>query len=145
MEEFLPGLVKVMEERLGPLGKPLSTLLVLVITLAAIAWCVNFLWRTVIEPFIAEFDPGIAHVAATWGGPVFVGFVWYLIWWMLRRRREKRMLDALIRITGDTAHQIMSAMIDEYRQETIQRFDDLRKHLEERQDADSKELPPPNA
>ena len=38
MEDFLPGLVKVIEERLGPLGRPFTTLIVVSAGLGVVAW-----------------------------------------------------------------------------------------------------------
>ena len=40
-EAFLPGLVKVIEERLGRLGKPVSTIFVLLLVLGIGAWMLD--------------------------------------------------------------------------------------------------------
>lgn len=139
MEEFAVGLVKVMEERLGPLGRPISTVLVVAIVLALIVGSVTFTWRQGVEPFIAQLnDLGVPHVAVAWGWPVLVALISYSIWLVHRRSRDKRMLEDLKQATGEVAHQITSEMIEEYRQETVQRFAELQKHLEERQQEQSR-------
>ncbi len=53
MEEFLPGLVRVMEERLGPFGRPLSTMLVLVITAGVMTLGIDYIVRTAVMPTLS--------------------------------------------------------------------------------------------
>ena len=50
VEDLLPGLVKVIEERLGPIGRPVTTFLVIVIVLAITAWGLNLFWEKAVEP-----------------------------------------------------------------------------------------------
>jgi len=50
MEEFLPGLVKIMEERLGRFGRPLTTILVVCIALGACAWGIKLFFDNAISP-----------------------------------------------------------------------------------------------
>lgn len=51
MEELLPGLVRVMEERLGKFGRPLTTVLVICLALGASAWGIRLFWDNLASPF----------------------------------------------------------------------------------------------
>ncbi|MFA5316802.1 MAG: hypothetical protein WC369_05210 [Dehalococcoidales bacterium] len=61
MEEFLPGLVRVMEERLGRFGRTLATLVVICLALGASAWGLKLFWDNVIYP-ISRFVMTIIEV-----------------------------------------------------------------------------------
>ncbi|MBI4188650.1 MAG: hypothetical protein HY529_05535 [Chloroflexi bacterium] len=61
MEEFLPGLVRIMEERLGKFGRPLTTIVVLALAFGAIAWGLNLFWYNVVSP-ISKFIQTILEV-----------------------------------------------------------------------------------
>ena len=50
MEEFLPGLVKVMEERLGRFGRPLTTIVVISLALGACAWGIKLFVDNAVSP-----------------------------------------------------------------------------------------------
>ena len=52
MEDLLPGLIKMMEERLGRFGRPLSTLVVLAAALGIIAWGFHQVWVKIITPVV---------------------------------------------------------------------------------------------
>lgn len=54
MEKFLPGLVKLMEERLGKFGRPLTTLVVISLALGALSWGIKLFWDNLVSP-ISKF------------------------------------------------------------------------------------------
>ncbi len=54
MEELLPGLVRVMEERLGRFGRPLTTVMVINLALGASSWGLKLFWDNAIYP-ISQF------------------------------------------------------------------------------------------
>lgn len=65
MEEFLPGLFKVMEERLGPLGRPITTLLVLAIVAGIFVWVGDLVYSKAILPLttvVGEPSPYIKSI-----------------------------------------------------------------------------------
>ena len=51
MEDFLPGLVKVIEERLGFIGRPFTTVIVIFAGGGIIAWGANQIKAAIIDPF----------------------------------------------------------------------------------------------
>lgn len=55
MEEFLPGLLKVMEERLGRFGRPVSTALVLLLFLGIGSWMIGLFWDNLVWPLVNFF------------------------------------------------------------------------------------------
>ena len=61
MEEFLPGLVRLMEERLGKVGRPLTTIVIISLALGAIAWGLRLFWDNAISP-ISQFIQTIFEV-----------------------------------------------------------------------------------
>lgn len=50
MEEFLPGLLKAMEERLGRFGRPLTTFVVICLAFGAAAWGIKLFIDNAISP-----------------------------------------------------------------------------------------------
>ena len=52
-EELLPGLVKVIEERMGRLGRPFTTAMVILAGLGVMAWGGGIFFRNVIAPIVA--------------------------------------------------------------------------------------------
>ena len=64
-EELLPGLVKVIEERLGPFGRPFTTLIVIAAGLGIIAWGAGTVYGKVVEPAIAFFGVRVDSELAT--------------------------------------------------------------------------------
>ena len=61
MEEFLPGLVRLMEERLGKVGRPLTTIVIISLALGATAWGLKLFWDNAISP-ISQFIQTIFEV-----------------------------------------------------------------------------------
>ena len=56
MEEWgFPGLVKVMEDRLGPIGRPLSTLLIVVVILGIFVWVGDLVNIKAVQPIANAF------------------------------------------------------------------------------------------
>lgn len=49
-EELLPGLVKVIEERMGKLGRPFTTLIILAAGFGIIAWGVGMIYTHILAP-----------------------------------------------------------------------------------------------
>ena len=100
MEDFLPGLVKVMEERLGPFGRPFTTLVVVMVGLWVIIWTGDFILNEAIIPVIKAVTTGDPENLATArriaamivGALVGLGLTW-VIGIPIRRRNEKYRRD----------------------------------------------------
>lgn len=54
--QLFPGLLRAVEERLGPLGKPLTTVLVILGLLAAYAYLWSVIWDKAVEPIKNDID-----------------------------------------------------------------------------------------
>ena len=52
-EELIPGLVRVIEERMGWLGRPFTTTMVILAGLGVMAWGGSMFFKNVIAPIIA--------------------------------------------------------------------------------------------
>ena len=52
-EELIPGLVRVIEERLGWLGRPFTTAMVILAGLGVMAWGGSMFFKNVLAPIIA--------------------------------------------------------------------------------------------
>ncbi len=50
MEEFLPGLIKIMEERLGRFGRSITTAVVICVVLGIVAWALKLFWDNIVFP-----------------------------------------------------------------------------------------------
>ncbi|MFC1995011.1 hypothetical protein ACFLVK_01230 [Chloroflexota bacterium] len=61
MEELLPGLVRIMEEKLGRFGRPLVIVVVISLALGAIAWGIRLFWDNAVSP-ISQFIQAIFEV-----------------------------------------------------------------------------------
>ena len=64
-EELIPGLVRVIEERLGFLGRPFTTLMVLTAGLGVIAWGFSQIYKTFVAPLLdmMGIEPGGSDLA----------------------------------------------------------------------------------
>ena len=95
MEEFLPGLFKVMEGRLGPLGRPITTLLVLAIVIGIFVWVGDLVYSKAILPLttvVGEPWPYIRGIVVGYGlGLILLlGAFAALDRWLSRRLKHKR-------------------------------------------------------
>ena len=70
-EGLLPGLVRVIEERLGAIGRPFTTIMVISAGLGIIAWGAGTVYGKVVEPAISFFGVQVDSELAT--GLVAVG------------------------------------------------------------------------
>ena len=97
-EAFLPGLVKVIEERLGRLGKPVSTIFVLLLVLGIGAWMLDLFIGKVVLPIANFLDDVISSqtfeidVGSTITIVVVLVFTTLIIagfsWWINRRLND---------------------------------------------------------
>ena len=82
-EELLPGLVKVAEERLGRLGRPFTTLIIISAGLGIIAWGVAQVYKSVVAPIITFFgatvDPDLAESLIALAGVLIFFAVFFLV------------------------------------------------------------------
>ena len=53
------GLVRVMEERLGPFGRPLTTVLIVVVVLGIFVWVGKLVHSEAVVPIVNAFDGGL--------------------------------------------------------------------------------------
>lgn len=93
---FLPGLVKMMEERLGWAGRPLTTAMMLLIVLAVILFCARFLYTVALDPVLAwtRADSGLLAAFATMVAFSAVGATAVTVYhYYLQRRRSKLLTD----------------------------------------------------
>ena len=94
-EDLIPGLVRVMEERLGPFGRPLTTLMILAAALGVIAWGVTQVIDKLILPVIRTLPVGgtdafsVADVQSV-GGLVGIIMGALVAEFALSRSRRKR-------------------------------------------------------
>ncbi|MDO8749689.1 MAG: hypothetical protein Q7K03_00885 [Dehalococcoidia bacterium] len=82
MEELLPGLVRVMEERLGKLGRPLTTVVVLCLALGASAWGLKSFWDYMVFPiaqFVQAFMAASPMTLADFATKVLTPFAIYVV------------------------------------------------------------------
>ena len=97
MEEFLPGLVKVMEERFGRFGRPFTTLLVGAVGLAVLVWSTDLIYGKAIGPAIdllGDGTPSILLRAFRVIGSALGGYVvGYLFVDLLVMRPRRKRLD----------------------------------------------------
>ena len=54
-EHFFPGLLKAMEERLGPFGRPLTTLLILAVVLGIFVFVGDLVYTKAVAPIVQAF------------------------------------------------------------------------------------------
>ena len=61
-EDLLPGLVRVIEERLGPFGRPLSTLVIISAALGVAAWGIHQVVDKIVRPVVRVLPDGAGDV-----------------------------------------------------------------------------------
>ena len=97
-EELIPGLVKVIEERLGPLGRPFTTVMVFLAGLGVMAWGCGMIYKVVIAPILpyVGIEPGPDVVAQALAFVGIMGFIGLAIWVMvyLSDRSKERQFSA---------------------------------------------------
>ena len=81
-EELLPGLVKVIEERLGPLGRPFTTLMVILAGLGVMAWGCKEIYQAFVTPILdaVGVEPGPDAVEQALAFVGLVGFIAIVLW-----------------------------------------------------------------
>ena len=62
MGDFLPGVFRMIEERFGRAGRPLTTFLLAVFALAIIAWCLGLIYNNVVGPILSALGKEVAPV-----------------------------------------------------------------------------------
>lgn len=127
MEEFFPGLLKMIEERLGRFGRPITTVVVICLALGVIAWGLNQFIGSAITPmarFIQTlFSEEDVLTVAKLRGPVtaiigyliFLLLVWAIFVWLTRRlsrRHIRRIQEAITKsekVAADAAEVVAEA------------------------------------
>ena len=64
MHELIPGLVAVAEERLGKLGRPLTTLVILFACLGVIFWGASLVFKEGVAPLLEFLGSDVANTPA---------------------------------------------------------------------------------
>ena len=63
-EELLPGLVRVIEERMGRFGRPFTTTIVVFAGMAIIAWAISVIFKTFVTPVLDALGSDFANTPA---------------------------------------------------------------------------------
>ena len=99
-EELLPGLVKVIEERMGKLGRPFTTAIILAAGVGVIAWGFGVFYSNILAPILelvgVTVDSGlvrslVAFAVLLFIVAVFILVVYYGIGWIGRRGVNARL------------------------------------------------------
>ena len=112
-----PGLVKMTEERLGPCGRPLSTLLILAVSVAILVWAADLVYVKAIEPIITALGgeglpANLGESLAVYG---FGALLYLTAMWLVNRFvlwRGKRVLTQLQLDRAAAEGQYQSYMAD---------------------------------
>lgn len=72
IEELLPGMVRMMDERFGRMGRPITTVLLFLLAMAIMAWCLGMIWDKFLAPVLKFFGIEFAVVSAELGADVFL-------------------------------------------------------------------------
>ena len=102
MEDLFVGLVRVVEERLGRFGKPVTTALVAMGVVVFLTWASKFIYSNALEPvYRAAISGSLTEIAkvAMYFIAVLLGYAlgWVMTDVIARRRRNqmKRLIDRL--------------------------------------------------
>ena len=99
-EELLPGLVKVIEERMGKLGRPFTTAIIVTAGLGVISWGVGMIYTNLLAPSFrlvgTTVDSGLVSSLVILSLllliiAVFVLMVYYGMSWIGRRGVNARL------------------------------------------------------
>ncbi len=124
MEELFPALVRMMEERFGRFGRPLTTILLIFVALGLASWGGSLFWDNALAPlakFIIEVSKGI--IPEQWReilirvgttilvtGVVFTILVtWLKRWFDKREMRIKAYITKAAKISNDAEDEIVKA------------------------------------
>ena len=100
MGDFLPGMFRMIEERFGRAGRPITTALLGLFALAIMAWCLGIIYDKVVGPVLGvvgkELAPDLASQMIAWATLVgFCGFIGWLSVFVADRIHGKRYSDVL--------------------------------------------------
>ena len=95
MGDFLPGVFQMMEERFGRAGRPITTALLGLFSLAIAAWCLGMVYEKVIEPILQAtgtvVGQELANTIIAWVTLfAFFGFVGFVIIYVRVRWQRNR-------------------------------------------------------
>ena len=95
MGDFLPGVFQMMEERFGRVGRPITTALLGLFSLAIAAWCLGMVYRNVVGPVLqatgTEVGHELANTVIVWVTLfAFCGFVGFVIIYVRVRWQRNR-------------------------------------------------------
>ena len=137
MDDFLPGLVKTLEERFGPAGRPLSTIVLLAACVWIIAGGVNQLVKIVIAPLVNALQEPFGDQLLWTIGTVVLSIVYMAVLWALFRfllvPRLFRRVEALNQETKDSIEtgKRQLAQVAQLRRETHAALDRTEQLLEQ--------------
>ena len=84
MGDFLPGVFRMIEERFGRAGRPLTTFLLAVFSLAIIAWCLGLIYKNIVGPILdalgKEVAPEVVEQTIAW--VTLAAFLGFIVWGM---------------------------------------------------------------
>ena len=95
MGDFLPGMIRMIEERFGPAGRPLTTLLLGIFALAIIAWSLGLIYDNVVGPVLdllgKDVEKELVDLAIAWVSlAAFIGFIGWVIIYVANRIHGKK-------------------------------------------------------
>lgn len=108
-EELLPGLVKVIEERMGRFGRPFTTLIIVSAGTGIIAWAVSTVLNDVLVPIAkvlgGDIDPGLIELLQAVVGAVFIALFVVLaiggIVYLFRQFRDRSVNDKVRQLEAE--------------------------------------------
>ena len=100
MGDFLPGVFRMIEERFGKLGRPFTTFLLGIFSLAIIAWCLGLIYTNVVGPVLSALDkevsPQVVDQTIAWVTlAAFLGFISWLIAYVADRVQGRKHAERL--------------------------------------------------
>ena len=96
MEEFRSSWINVIEERLGPLGRPFTTVIVVVAGLGIIAWGMTQVTNYV-ERFLGGFSLTIPYwgITLAQGIIVSIGILVLFLWVRHKRKQDRKLIEEI--------------------------------------------------
>ena len=140
IEELLPGIIRLMEERFGRIGRPVTTALLFMLAMAIMAWCLGMVWDKVIAPILKFFGVELVVMNQEMGANVFLvvlGFIAMIVLFGLLVVYVASIMAVVLRTLIDrlqsSRNLVERAEIDQIRQELLEMPDlpsEMRRQLE---------------
>ena len=95
MGDFLPGVFRMMEERFGRVGRPITTALLALFALAVAAWCLGLIYTNIVGPILkvtgTEVGQELANTVIAWVSLfAFVSFIGIVVFYVRHRLQRNR-------------------------------------------------------